>query len=271
MSASSYALVRAELAAGWKARAPLNFGLHKGLGAFHISSMPTPPRRPSPPHNPGLRALVEGKRDWDARDSKENQREGFRGWHERGYLPHRDAPGLTQFITYHLADAFPVTLRSEWSALLEVEDDRERRKQLEEYLDRGRGECWLRRPDIAALCENAFRHFDGERYELKAWCVMPNHVHALFKVTSVPMSECVQSWKGYTGRRGNELLQRAGQEFWGHDYWDTFMRDEAHERQTVRYIENNPVKAGLVLNSKEWPWSSARFRDEYDVLKLPPR
>ena len=87
--------------------------------------MPTPPRRrPSPPHNPGLRDLVEGKRDWDARDSKETQREGFRGWHERGYLPHRDAPGLTQFITYHLADAFPVALRSEWSALLEVEDDR---------------------------------------------------------------------------------------------------------------------------------------------------
>ncbi len=99
---------------------------------------------------------------------------------------------------------------------------------------------------------------------------MPNHVHVLIKVTAVPMSECVQSWKGYTGRRGNELLQRAGQEFWAHDYWDTFMRDETHERQTVRYIENNPAKAGLVLNPKEWPWSSARFRDDLGVLKMPP-
>lgn len=59
---------------------------------------------------------------------------GFRGWHERGYLPHRDEPGLTQFVTLHLADSFPATLRAEWEALLEVEDDRERRLQLEAYL-----------------------------------------------------------------------------------------------------------------------------------------
>ena len=231
--------------------------------------MPTPPRRPSPPHNPGLRDLVEGKRDWDAHDSKETQREGFRGWHERGYLPHRDAPGLTQFITYHLADAFPVALRSEWTALLEVEDDRERRKELEAYLDRGRGECWLKRADIAALCENAFRHFDGERYQLKAWCLMPNHLHVLIKVMTVPMSEFVQSWKGFTARRAKKILEHTEGAFWADDYWDTFMRDEAHERQTVRYIENNPVKAGLLLNPKEWPWSSARFRDGHGVLKIP--
>ncbi len=151
-----------------------------------------------------------------------------------------------------------------------MEDDRERRKQLEAYLDRGRGECWLRRPDIAALCENAFRHFDGGRYQLKAWCLMPNHVHVLVSVTTVPMSEFVQSWKGFTGRRAKQMIGHAERPFWADDYWDTFMRDEAHESQTVRYIEDNPVKAGLMLNPKEWPWSSARFRDEFNVLKMPP-
>ena len=62
------------------------------------------PKRPlpRPPYNPGVRDLVEGKRRWDARASLARQREGFRGWNERGYLPHRDSPGLTQFITYHL-------------------------------------------------------------------------------------------------------------------------------------------------------------------------
>ena len=60
---------------------------------------------------------------------------GFRGWHERGYLSHRDEPGLTQFITLRLMDAFPASLRSEWAAMLEVEDDRERRTQQEAYLD----------------------------------------------------------------------------------------------------------------------------------------
>src|SRR5205823_4251040 len=120
-------------------------------------------RLPRPPYNPGVRNLVEGKRAWDARASNEDKREGFRGWHERGYLPHRDSPGLTQFITYHFADSFPVALRSEWSALLQIEDDRERRKELEAYLDRGRGECWLRRADIAAVCEEVLLHFQGER------------------------------------------------------------------------------------------------------------
>src|SRR5947209_3912839 len=108
---------------------------------------------PQPPKNPGLRELVEGKRTWDARASVASQRRGFRGWHERGYLPHRDSPGLTQFITYHLADAFPRELLGEWAALLEIEEERERRKELEAYLDKGRGECWLQRPEIAAVRE----------------------------------------------------------------------------------------------------------------------
>ena len=94
--------------------------------------MSAPKRRlPCPPHNPGVRELVEGKRASDARANPSDQRAGFRSWHERGYIPHRDSPGLTQFITWHLADAFPAALRDEWAALLEIEEDRERRKELE--------------------------------------------------------------------------------------------------------------------------------------------
>ena len=232
--------------------------------------MPGPKRRlPRPPCNPGVRDLVLGRRAWDARASLADQREGFRGWNERGYLPHRDSPGLTQFITYHLADAFPKELLGEWAALLKIEQERERRKELEAYLDRGRGHCWLRRPEIADICDEAFRHFDGARYNLRAWCLMPNHVHVLVQVTTVPMAGFVQSWKGYTGRECNEALGRKGG-FWADDYWDTYMRDEEQERATVRYIESNPVKARLVPAAKDWPWSSARFRDEYAVLRLPP-
>jgi hypothetical protein len=61
------------------------------------------------------------------------------------------------------------------------------------------------------------------------------------------------------GRRG---------EFWQADYWDTFMRDGEHELETRKYIESNPAKACLVLDPKTWPWSSARFRDEFGVLKF---
>jgi REP element-mobilizing transposase RayT len=192
---------------------------------------------------------------------------GFRGWHERGYLPHRDEPGLTQFVTFRLTDSFPDALRSEWEHLLEIEDDCERHNQLEAYLDKGRGECHLRDPQIARLVESALRFFHGQRYELRAWTIMPNHVHVLFKVEAIPMSEIMKSWKGFSGTEANKLLGRRG-DFWQEDYWDTFMRDSEHELKTRRYIENNPVKAGLVLDLRDWQWSSARLRDQYGVLRL---
>ena len=99
---------------------------------------------------------------------------------------------------------------------------------------------------------------------------MPNHVHGLVKITTVPLSECLRSWKGYTARRANQMLGRTNLEFWSRDYWDTYMRDSGQEMRAVHYIENNPVKAKFVRDAKEWPWSSARFRDAYERLVLPP-
>ena len=236
--------------------------------------------RAGPPHNPGVRDLIEGKRRWSSPPKNEDAKKGFRGWHERGYLPHRDEPGLTQFVTFHLADSFPESLRSEWELFAKMENDREQRKQLEVYLDRGRGECHLRRPEIAKLVEDNFRQFSGEccgsqsrapdapvRYELRAWVIMPNHVHVLFNAGGVSMSETVGGWKKHTGGLANKLLGKRGA-FWAEDYFDVFMRDAEHELQSVHYIENNPTKAKLVLAPKDWPWSSARFRDEFGRLRF---
>ncbi|HKS38184.1 MAG TPA: transposase [Verrucomicrobiae bacterium] len=176
-----------------------------------------------------------------------------------------------QFVTFRLADAFPEELRSEWEALLKIEDDRKRRVELEAYLDRGRGECHLRQPEIAGLVEGALRFFHGDRYDLRAWVVMPNHLHLLFQVQEMPMARLlVEAWKGYTAKEANRILGRKGK-FWQEGYWDTFMRDGDHETRTRRYVENNPAKAQLVVSPKEWPWSSARFRDQYERLILPPK
>ena len=244
-----------------------------------VVSQPPRARRPGPPHNPGVRDLVAGKRGWSAQSKIEDAKQGFRGWHERGYLPHRDEPGLTQFVTFRLVDTFPEWLRSEWEHLWRIEDDRVRRTELEAYLDKGRGECHLRRPDIAKLVENNFRQFGrccdsqsrapelAARYELRAWVIMPNHVHVLFKVGTASMSETVGAWKKHTSRLANKLLGKQGA-FWTEDYFDTYMRDAEHERKTVCYLENNPTKAKLVLDPKAWPWSSARFRDQFGVLRL---
>jgi putative DNA methylase len=62
-----------------------------------------------------------------------------------------------------------------------IQREIELRRRIEEYLDAGHGACWLRRPEIAALVEGALRYFDGQRYRLLAWCVMPNHVHTLIR------------------------------------------------------------------------------------------
>ncbi len=109
-----------------------------------------------PPYNPGVRDLVQNKRVWTPALSKVAAKQGFAGWHERGYLPHRDEPGLVQFVTFRLADAFPDSLRSEWQALLEIEDEQRRRRELEAYLDLGRGECHLRHPRLPELLRMPF-------------------------------------------------------------------------------------------------------------------
>ena len=221
-----------------------------------------------PPYNSGLHKLVEGKQAWAEPLDDDAKAEGFLGWHQRGYLPHHDMPDATQLVTFRLNDAMPASRRSEWEALLRIEGDRERRTKLEEYLDRGLGECWLRQPRIADLVEGALRFFDGQRYRLGAWAVMPNHIHVLVEVWETPLARLLKSWKGFTARAANKLLGHEGA-FWERDYWDTRIRDEQQLQKAVRYVEANPLKASLVLEAKAWQWSSARFQDEFGVLRMP--
>jgi REP element-mobilizing transposase RayT len=210
---------------------------------------------------------VQGKRAGSKPLDVASRESSFKGWHERGYLPHRDESGLVQFVTFHLADAFPAVLRAEWGHLAAIEDDQKRRAQIEAYLDKGRGEGLLSRPAIARLVEEAIRFNHGKTYELRAWVLMANHVHVLFKTLDKPMGRIVGTWKDYTAKEANRLLGRSGT-FWARDYWDTYMRDEAHAQRAQKYIENNPAKARLVLDPKQWQWSSAGWRDEYGRLKL---
>jgi REP element-mobilizing transposase RayT len=127
-------------------------------------------------------------------------------------------------------------------------------------LDSGIGACWLRQPTVAQVVEDAIFHFDGSRYRLFAWCIMPNHVHVVIgPIGGHSLGKIVHAWKSFTAHRANELLQRTGR-FWHKDYFDRFIRDEGHFTRTIDYVENNPVKAGLATNAKEWPWSSARHR-----------
>lgn len=205
--------------------------------------------------------LVRDKQAWAEPLLPGDKENGFRGWYSRGYLPHFDAPGVRQMITYRLADSMPAERRHEWEPLLAIKDERQRRIKIESYLDKGAGECLLRRPDMAALVQENFLHFDGKRYRLLAWVVMPNHVHVLIETTEIPLAEIIQGWKSFTAKVINRMLQRTG-ELWQREYFDRFIRDEEHFRKTVRYIENNPVEVGLVKSAEEWQFGSAKFRSE---------
>jgi hypothetical protein len=157
-----------------------------------------------------LRDLVLEKNRWSRSLTDEEKALGFLGWHERGYLPHCDFPGLVQFVTFRLADSMPASRRGEWEHLLKIEDEREKRMELEAYLDRGAGECHLRDSQIAKITENALLYFHDERYEMLAWCVMPNHVHVLVHVWQTPLSKTVQSWKRYVATHAETHRSNAG-------------------------------------------------------------
>jgi len=201
-----------------------------------------------------MRRVVERQRETSPKLTREEKIQGFHGWHERGYIPHRDEPGLTQFVTFRLADSFPAALQDEWEKLLKIEDDRERRTQLEAWLDLGHGACHLKDTSIAEMVTREMEKYDGKRYHLLAWTIMPNHVHVLFNTFDVPMQKILHQWKGSTARLANTLLGQQNS-FWQSDYWDTYMRDPDHQERTIRYMRNNPVKAGLVSDWKAWPWT----------------
>lgn len=184
-----------------------------------------------------------------------------KGWHSRGYLPHCDVDRF-QFVTFRLADSLPQSILKKFEnelrhKKLEHFYDREFQIKIEEYLDNGVGECHLGNPAIAEVLVDSLRMFDGKRYTLAAWVVMPNHGHILFKpLPGFSLSSIMKGLKGNTAYQANLILGRKGQ-FWHPDYFDRYIRNEAHFHRAVRYIENNPVKAGLVDSPDRWTYSSA--------------
>jgi REP element-mobilizing transposase RayT len=206
------------------------------------------------------------------------------GIHTRGYLPHVKREGASYFVTFRLGDSLPKSVlfkiqreRAESRARLSAQEsalqkngvaistgdelrkiERDYFRKMEEYLDKGFGECCLRRPDIAGMVSGALKFFEGERYLLKAWVVMPTHVHVvIWPMLNHILSAILRSWKTYTGREANKLLNRSGQSFWQPEAYDHWVRNEVEHERCCRYVITNPVKAGLCKSPAEWQWSSA--------------
>jgi len=175
------------------------------------------------------------------------------GWRNRGYLPHLNEAGAVQHIVLRLADALPPDCVQDriWSSA------KARLLALDGLLDQGFGGRHLSDPVIADLVQRALLFFDGQRYHLQAWCVMPTHVHVLMlQESGVALGKVVHGWKSFTALKANARLYRSGP-FWAREYFDRAMRDERHAETAFNYIEANPVKAGLCATPEDWLWSSA--------------
>jgi REP element-mobilizing transposase RayT len=196
----------------------------------------------------------------------------------RKYLPHLESPDSTYFVTFRLTGSVPEKLIDSWrSERLEIIQPAEKQrrqlskyekerleylfsKNIERYLDQLHGECWLKDQAIAQLVVDTLKYFDGVRYRLHVWCVMPNHVHVVFTAISKggkfdsDLIPILHSWKSYTAHRANKILRRQGA-FWQNEYHDHVIRSDEDFAHCIDYTLLNPVKARLCQHWQQWQWS----------------
>ncbi len=172
----------------------------------------------------------------------------------RGELPHLYKDGGSYFVTFRLWDAVvPNAIPVDKKALhklpaLQIAALSEPPLRL--------GSCVLGRSDLAGIVQDSLQHFHAQRYLLSAWCVMPNHAHAVFTpLVGHDPSDVLHSWKSYTAHKANEILKRQGT-FWERESFDHLIRSMEDFEAFVRYVENNPVLAGLCHRTEDWPYSS---------------
>lgn len=184
------------------------------------------------------------------------------------HLPHWECHNAIYHISFRLADSVPQAVLDRWVqeresliAIAEKEDNEFSAEmklraqylfsdQIEKYLDAGHGNCYLRMHEIAHLVANSITHFDGVRYHLHAWCIMPNHVHIIVQaIPNFDLSKIIHSWKSFTAHKANQILGNKGA-FWQPDAYNRIIRSRKEYHFQIKYTWNNPDEAGL----ENWPW-----------------
>lgn len=170
----------------------------------------------------------------------------------RGRLPHWESEHGIYFVTFRLADSLPrrVILSLRVDEERKTSDARKPSRKMEEYLDQGVGSCVLGQPAVADIVVAALRKFDGARYHLLAWCIMPNHVHVVLQsALQNSLEKILHSWKSFTSTKINRYLRRRGT-LWQREYYDHLIRDGGQLSRAISYTAENPAKAGL----DDWPY-----------------
>jgi putative transposase len=172
----------------------------------------------------------------------------------RRRLPHLYPEGKALFVTWHLHGSVPASRFPYGGAM----SSGRAFVWIDQYLDKLQyGPLYLRQPEIARLMVTSiYKGVELAHYDLHAYAVMANHVHLLIEPRIMP-SRLLKSLKGATAREANRILGRTGEPFWQKESYDHWVRNPTELGRIRTYIENNPVKAGLVAIAEEYPWSSA--------------
>ena len=203
----------------------------------------------------------------------------------RANLPHFQQPGQAYFVTWNLHDAIPAKALQDYTQKLKLlrnnidfaiqsnrlqeqiselkfEYNILRKKMMKAFEDllhiENKSVINLSKPHNTQIVINALRYWEDKRLENFAICVMPNHVHWVFKLLEedkngnpVWLDDVLKSVKQYSATQINKQEKRAGM-LWHKESWDTTIRDDRHLYEAIEYTRNNPVKAGLVTHWSEW-------------------
>lgn len=185
----------------------------------------------------------------------------------RRNLPHLHPSEGTFFITYRLHGTIPL------AALRKLRGDFEGKSKEGEFLKDAFFEGYdalldknsanikhLLIDEITDINKKAIHYYDTKEFDLICYCIMSNHIHVVFKMrdTSKTLSSIMHSIKRHTARESNKILNKQGK-FWQDESYDRFVRNNRELRNTVEYVINNPVKAGLVDNWRDWPHTFVNF------------
>ena len=204
----------------------------------------------------------------------------------RRHLPHIQPKGGLFFVTYSLYGSVPkdklLYIKEEYETLKHKEKKNyEEEKQLAIMAQRKyiqnldaillgsvSGPHYMKDDRVANIVSESLHFWDNKSIELYCYTIMSNHVHVVFSLLNnteteneKQLNEIMHSIKRYSAWKANKLLNRQGQ-FWMSESFDYLIRDKDELKRIIEYILDNPIKAGLCNERKEWTWSY--IKEEYN-------
>jgi len=189
----------------------------------------------------------------------------------RGRLPHWEVEDGRYFVTIHLAGAIPklvIERIQHLSAQLQQRESpnsndlhlplmRTIFRQMEEWLDRVEHNTLLNVPAVAEMVIEAIEHRSQiQHWELFEFVIMPSHIHLLLSVLHGTLKESIEDFKRWTGHKAAKLINLPDHRFWQDEWFDHWSRSDEQDERLVLYIQQNPVKAGLVQAAADWKYGS---------------